>query len=78
MSGEGDGRRSKREIGAWTATALVIGNTIGASIFVLPAALAPFGYNALIGWAATAIGCLALAAVFARLARSLPRRRQPL
>ena len=33
----GDGRK----IGFWTCTALVVGNTIGMGIFVLPASLAP-------------------------------------
>ncbi|WAC62095.1 amino acid permease [Pseudoxanthomonas sp. SL93] len=64
----GDGRK----IGFWTCTALVVGNTIGMGIFVLPASLAPFGYNALLGWGITVLGCLALARVFARLARLLP------
>jgi APA family basic amino acid/polyamine antiporter len=59
-------------IGAWTATALVIGNTIGIGIFLMPAALAPFGLNALIGWLVTAIGCTFLAGVYARLARDYP------
>ena len=42
-----------RQIGFWTCLALVIGNTIGTGIFLLPAALAPFGWNALYGWAIT-------------------------
>ncbi|PPJ43026.1 MULTISPECIES: amino acid permease [unclassified Pseudoxanthomonas] len=62
----------RRKIGFWTCTALVVGNTIGMGIFVLPASLAPFGYNALLGWGITVLGCLALARVFARLARLLP------
>ena len=37
-----------RPLGFWMCTALVIGNTIGMGIFMQPAALAPFGYNALI------------------------------
>ena len=32
-----------RELGFWMCTALVIGNTIGIGIFMMPAALAPFG-----------------------------------
>ena len=39
-----------KKIGFWTCTALVVGNTIGMGIFLLPASLAPFGFNALIGW----------------------------
>ena len=69
----GDGRK----IGFWTCTALVVGNTIGMGIFVLPASLAPLGYNALLGWGITVLGCLALARVFARLARLLPEADGP-
>lgn len=61
-----------RRIGFWTCTALVIGNIIGIGIFLLPASLAPFGLNALIGWVVTLIGCLALARVFADLAAAMP------
>ena len=39
-----------KELGFWMCTALVIGNTIGIGIFVLPASLAPYGFNALLGW----------------------------
>jgi APA family basic amino acid/polyamine antiporter len=59
-------------IGFWTCTALVIGNTIGIGIFMMPAVLAPYGLNALIGWTATALGCAILAGVYARLARDFP------
>jgi APA family basic amino acid/polyamine antiporter len=54
-------------------TALVVGNTIGMGIFVLPASLAPYGLNALIGWIATLIGFLFIARVFAGLARTFPQ-----
>ena len=74
MTTASDAARSDRPalIGFWTATALVIGNTIGIGIFLMPAALAPFGLNALIGWVVTAIGCTFLAGVYARLARDYP------
>lgn len=62
----------RRELGFWMCTALVIGNTIGMGIFMMPAALAPYGFNALTGWAITVIGCMFLARVFARLARHYP------
>ena len=63
---------SARKIGFWTCTALVIGNVIGMGIFVLPASLAPYGFNALIGWVIVLAGCLLLARVFAQLAQALP------
>jgi APA family basic amino acid/polyamine antiporter len=61
-----------RELGFWMATALVIGNTIGMGIFLLPASLAPYGLNALIGWGITVAGMTVIARVFVRLARTFP------
>ena len=69
----GDGQPcTERLLGFWTCTALVVGNTIGIGIFMLPAVLAPYGLNALLGWGVTVLGCVALARVFARLARVFP------
>ncbi|MCE5233933.1 MAG: amino acid permease [Mizugakiibacter sp.] len=65
------------KIGFWTCTALVVGNVIGIGIFLLPASLAPYGFNALIGWTITLAGCLALARVFAHLAHALPQADGP-
>lgn len=65
-----EGKRG--ELGFWMATALVIGNTIGMGVFLLPASLAPLGLNALIGWFITVFGCLAVAQVFARFAQRFP------
>jgi basic amino acid/polyamine antiporter, APA family len=62
-----------RELGFWVCTALIVGNTIGMGIFMMPASLAPYGLNALSGWLVTVAGCLTLAWVFAGLARSFPR-----
>ena len=59
-------------IGFWTCTALVVGNVIGLGIFILPASLAPYGLNAMLGWLVTLVGCLALARVFAHLSHALP------
>ena len=60
------------KIGFWTCTALVVGNVIGMGIFLLPSSLAPYGFNALIGWGITLLGCLTLARVFAHLSAALP------
>jgi APA family basic amino acid/polyamine antiporter len=68
---------SDRQLGLGMATALVVGNTIGMGIFMQPAALAPFGLNALTGWAAVIIGCVCLALTFAALARKLPQADGP-
>lgn len=59
-------------IGFWMATALVVGNMIGSGIFLLPAALAPFGADNLPGWLLTAAGAVALALIFAQLSRAVP------
>jgi APA family basic amino acid/polyamine antiporter len=53
-------------------TALVVGNIIGSGIFMMPAALAPFGLNAATGWIVTVLGCTCLAVAFADLARRFP------
>jgi APA family basic amino acid/polyamine antiporter len=67
-----------RELGPWMATALVVGNVIGMGIFMQPASLAPYGFNAFIAWVITVAGCGALAVVFAMLARRLPGADGPL
>ena len=62
----------ERLLGLWMCLALVVGNMIGSGIFLLPASLAPYGLNAMIGWGVTIGGALCLAYVFARLARAMP------
>jgi len=65
-------RHNRRRMGFWGATALVFGNMVGAAIFILPASLAPFGWNAVIAWIISLAGGLCLAWVFARLAARHP------
>ncbi|HET9693889.1 MAG TPA: amino acid permease [Steroidobacteraceae bacterium] len=62
----------RKELGFWMCTALVVGNTIGIGIYVLPASLAPYGFNAMLGWAITVVGMSILARVYAQLAREFP------
>jgi basic amino acid/polyamine antiporter, APA family len=62
-----------QKLGFWMATALVVGNVIGSGVYMLPASLAPYGRNSLVGWLFTATGALLLAAVFAALSRAFPR-----
>ena len=64
--------RAPRVLGVLMCTALVVGNTIGIGIFMMPAALAPYGMNAIPAWLITAGGCTCVAWVFAGLARSFP------
>lgn len=66
-----------RKIGFWSCTALVVGNVIGMGIFLLPSSLAPYGFNTLIAWAVTVVGCLAIARVIAHLAEVLPEADGP-
>lgn len=61
-----------RKMGIWTATALVVGNIVGAAIFMQPAALAPYGWNAVTAWIISLTGALCLAWVFAKLAGRFP------
>lgn len=58
-----------QKIGLITTTSLVIGNMIGAGIFVLPAALAKYGSISLLGWIFTAIGSLILAKIFSNFSK---------
>lgn len=51
------------------ATALVVGNMIGSGVYMLPASLAPYGWNVIPAWGITIAGSLAIAAVFAGLCR---------
>jgi len=62
-----------RALGLLTCTALLVGNTIGMGIFMLPASLAPYGLNAVPAWLLTTAGCIFIAWVFAGLARTFPQ-----
>lgn len=57
--------------------ALVVGNMIGSGVFLLPASLAPYGWNAVIGWLVTIAGALCLALTIAALARAMPQAGGP-
>jgi len=62
----------QRVLGFGMCLALVVGSLIGSGIYLLPANLAPYGWNAPIGWAISTAGALALAHMFARLAAHRP------
>ncbi|MEQ1548420.1 MAG: amino acid permease [Chakrabartia sp.] len=70
-------QKPSQKLGFWMCVALVMGNMIGSGVFLLPASLAPFGWNAVIGWAITIAGALALAWVLARLTLSFPNAGGP-
>ena len=63
---------SSRTLGLAACIALVMGNMIGSGVFLLPASLAPFGWDAVAGWVFTIAGSLVLAFVIARLTVAMP------
>ena len=63
---------TRRGLGLWMCTALVVGNMIGSGVFLLPASLAPYGGISILGWLVSAGGAICLALVFARLGTVLP------
>ena len=74
MSDERETKRAPavRPFGFWTATALVVGGMIASGIFMIPAALAPFGWSGVLAWAISIGGVLAIAFTLARLAQTMP------
>ncbi len=72
-----DTAKSKRSLGLWMSTALVVGNMIGSGVFLLPAALAVYGGISILGWLFTTTGAIFLALVFARLSRMIPKAGGP-
>jgi APA family basic amino acid/polyamine antiporter len=64
--------KKTEKIGLWTSTSLVVGNMIGAGIFLMPATLASFGSISLLGWVFAAIGTFFLARVFNGLSKMVP------
>jgi APA family basic amino acid/polyamine antiporter len=63
---------SKKKLGIWMSTSLVVGNMVGAGIFLMPAALAAYGGISVIGWLVSAAGALILARVFSQLSLLVP------
>jgi APA family basic amino acid/polyamine antiporter len=59
---------TRKKLGFWMTTALVVGNMIGSGVFLLPSSLARYGALSLVAWLFTAVGSVLLALVFARLA----------
>lgn len=65
-------KQSKKPLGFWMLFSLVVGNVIGAGIFLLPATLAQYGSISIISWIITLFGSLCLAYVFSDLNRAIP------
>lgn len=64
--------QSKRQIGLWTTTSLVVGNMIASGLFMLPATLGVYGGISLIGWLISGAGAMCLALVFSWLSKLKP------
>ena len=62
-------KKQNQKIGLLAAISLIVGNMIGAGIFVLPASLAKFGGISILGWIFTAIGALILAKIFSNFSK---------
>jgi APA family basic amino acid/polyamine antiporter len=65
-------QKGSSKLGLWTSTSLVVGNMIGAGVFLMPAAMASFGGIGLIGWVFSAIGSFFIAKVFSNLSKLIP------
>jgi APA family basic amino acid/polyamine antiporter len=65
-------QETKKQLGLWTSTSLVVGNMIGAGVFMMPSTLSSFGGISLIGWVFSALGAFLIAKVFAHLSKLLP------
>ena len=68
---------SSQKIGFWAVFALVTGSQIGSGVFMLPAALAPYGASSLWGWVASGFGAIMLALVFGQLCSRIPKTGGP-
>lgn len=64
----------KNKLGLWMSTSLVVGNMIGAGIFLMPSALAAYGGIGIMGWLVSAAGALLLAKVFSNLSVLVPNK----
>ena len=62
---------NQKKIGLITTTSLVVGNMIGAGIFLLPSSLAEYGSISLLGWLFTATGALILAKIFSNFSKMI-------
>lgn len=71
----GDNRYLRRDMGFWAAIALVIGNTIGSGIFLLPQNLASTASptTSIIGFLITAAGAILIALSLSNMACAFPK-----
>jgi APA family basic amino acid/polyamine antiporter len=65
--------QQKNKLGVWTSTSLVVGNMIGAGVFLMPTALAAYGSISLVGWICATFGAFLLAKIFSNLSKLMPQ-----
>jgi basic amino acid/polyamine antiporter, APA family len=68
---------TKSKFGFWMLLALVIGNTIGAGIFILPVNLAKIGSISLLSWIFTSAGAILFALIFSRMSQFVTKTGGP-
>lgn len=68
---------TKKPLGFWTLTALVIGNMVGSGVFLLPSNLAATGSIGLFGLIIAAIGATLLGYVLGKMSQFIPKSGGP-
>ena len=68
-----ESRMDRKALSLPILIAMVVGNIIGTGIFVLPAALAPFGTISIASWGLSSVGALLIALTFTRLNKRYPK-----
>ncbi|MDX2238480.1 MAG: amino acid permease [Hyphomonadaceae bacterium] len=67
-----DAAPPRKPLGFWACWSLTVGVMIGSGVFMLPAALAPYGVLSYGGWLISAAGAIVLALTVGRLAQRMP------
>lgn len=70
-------KSKSHKIGLKESTSLVVGNMIGAGIFMLPASLGIYGAISIFGWIISGVGALLIATIFKRLSKKIPGKSGP-
>ena len=71
------GDKNNKKLGLKESISLVVGNMIGAGIFMLPASLAKFGSISIFGWIISGFGAILIALIFKRLSQKFPGKSGP-